>query len=247
MFEHVFINRFIMKTIFHPAEQRGFASRGWLKSYHSFSFSQFYDPEKMNFGLLRVLNDDDVEQGMGFGAHGHDNMEIVSIPLSGALKHNDSTGREAIIKQGDVQIMSAGSGIQHSEFNESETNPVKFLQIWVFPKEKDITPRYEQKSFIEEDKKNRFLTVVSPEKEGNNIWINQDAYFSLSNLDAGKTLSYKLNSENNGVYIFILDGKAKAADQDLNSRDALGVYETGEVEITAKEDVKILVIEVPMA
>jgi redox-sensitive bicupin YhaK (pirin superfamily) len=200
----------------------------------------------MNFGLLRVLNDDFVEQGMGFGTHGHDNMEIVSIPLEGALKHNDSTGREAVIKQGDVQIMSAGSGIQHSEYNESETEPVKFLQIWVFPKEKDITPRYEQKSFTEEDKKNKFLTVVSPEKDGKNIWINQDAYFSLSNLDAGKTLTYDLKSKENGVYVFILDGKAKAADQDLNSRDALGVYETEKIEITAKEDVKILVIEVPM-
>ncbi|MEO5910018.1 MAG: pirin family protein [Pelobium sp.] len=236
-----------MKTIFHPASERGFANIGWLKSHHSFSFSQFYDPEKMNFGLLRVLNDDFVAQGMGFGTHGHDNMEIVSIPLSGALKHNDSTGREAIINQGDVQIMSAGSGIKHSEQNNSKTEPVKFLQIWVIPKERDITPRYEQKTFNDEDKKNQFLTVVSPEKEGNNIWINQDAYFSLGHLDADKQLNYKLHHDNNGVYVFLLEGNIEVANQNLNERDALGVYEVDEISVLAKTDAKVLVIEVPMA
>ncbi len=248
MFKHVYLNqnKLIMKTIFHPASERGFASRGWLKSYHSFSFSQYHDPEKMNFGLLRVLNDDFVEQGMGFGTHGHDNMEIVSIPLEGALKHNDSTGREAVIQSGDVQIMSAGSGIQHSEHNNSKSDPVKFLQIWVFPKEANITPRYEQKSFTEDEKKNNFLTVVSPEKDAKNIWINQDAYFSLGNLDADKEFAYQLHGKNNGVYIFLLDGKINAGDKELNNRDAIGIYEVEEVRINTKVDSKVLVIEVPM-
>ena len=236
-----------MKIISHPADQRGFATRGWLNSYHSFSFSQYYDPAKMNFGLLRVLNDDDVAKGMGFGAHGHDNMEIVSIPLSGALKHNDSTGREAIIKQGDVQIMSAGSGIQHSEYNDSNIDPVQFLQIWVIPKELNITPRYEQKTFNEADKKNKFLTVVSPEIEGNSIWINQDAYFSMANLDAGYEIAYQLHHEKNGVYIFLLEGEILAENQVLNRRDALGISETESINIKSKTEAKLLLIEVPMA
>lgn len=250
MFKHVFIFKtkgVNMKTIFHPASERGVANMGWLKSHHSFSFSQFYDPEKMNFGLLRVLNDDFVERGMGFGTHGHDNMEIVSIPLSGALKHHDSTGRDAIINHGDVQIMSAGSGIKHSEHNNSKTEPVKFLQIWVIPKERDITPRYEQKTFNDEDKRNQFLTVVSPEKDGKNIWINQDAYLSLGYLEAEKQLDYKLHSKNNGVYIFLLEGSIAVADQQLNERDALGIYETDKIIVLAKTDAKVLVIEVPMA
>jgi quercetin 2,3-dioxygenase len=246
MFEHIILKLF-MKTIFHPSAQRGFATRGWLNSYHSFSFSQYYDPAKMNFGLLRVLNDDDVAMGMGFGTHGHDNMEIVSIPLSGALKHNDSTGREAIIKQGDVQIMSAGSGIQHSEYNDSSSDSVQFLQIWVFPKELNITPRYEQKTFSEADKKNKFLTVVSPEKEGSSIWINQDAYFSMANLDAGYEIAYQLHHPSHGIYIFLLEGEIMAGNQVLNRRDALGVYETDLISIGAKTESKVLIIEVPMA
>jgi redox-sensitive bicupin YhaK (pirin superfamily) len=236
-----------MKTIFHPAGERGFASRGWLKSYHSFSFSQFYDEKKMNFGLLRVLNDDFVEKGMGFGTHGHDNMEIVSIPLSGALKHNDSTGREKIINQGDVQIMSAGSGIQHSEINNSKTEDVKFLQIWILPKEKDIEPRYEQKSFSEEDKRNKFLTVVSPEKDALSVLINQDAYFSLANLDAGGNIDYELKSKTHGVYLFVLEGEIEVADHNLKERDALGVYEIEKLNILANANTKLLVIEVPMS
>lgn len=235
-----------MKTVFHAAAERGFASRGWLKSYHSFSFSNYHDPKKMNFGLLRVLNDDFVDKGMGFGTHGHDNMEIVSIPLSGALMHNDSTGREAVIIQGDVQIMSAGSGIQHSEYNNSKTEPVKFLQIWVFPKKKDIEPRYEQKTFSEADKKNQFLTVVSPEENAKSIRINQDAYFSLANLDANQSLDYTLKNPKNGVYAFVLEGNIDVADKTLSEKDALGVYETDKVNFKANTDSKVLVIEVPM-
>jgi redox-sensitive bicupin YhaK (pirin superfamily) len=236
-----------MKKIIHKAADRGFNNLGWLKSYHSFSFGQFYDPNKMNFGLLRVLNDDFVEQAMGFGTHGHDNMEIVSIPLSGSLKHKDSMGNDAVIRTGDVQIMSAGTGIKHSEYNESAEEPVKFLQIWVFPKEHDIVPRYDQKTFSEEEKLNKFLTVVSPDKNNEEaIWINQDAWFSLSNLQAGKEIEYKLNKEGNGVYIFLLEGVIAVADEILRTRDAIGLYETSSFKIEANNDAKILVIEVPM-
>lgn len=235
-----------MKTVFHPATERGFNSFGWLKSYHSFSFGQFHDAEKMNFGLLRVLNDDHVEASMGFGTHGHANMEIVSIPLNGALKHNDSTGREEIIKSGDVQIMSAGSGIKHSEYNASKTEPVDFLQIWVFPKIEDIEPRYEQKSFDEKDKLNTFLTVVSPNQDDKAIWINQDAWFSLSNMDADVSLDYELHGANNGVYIFVLEGELSIEDKFLGKRDALAIYEIEKVNITAKTNAKVLVIEIPM-
>lgn len=236
-----------MKIIFHPASERGFNSFGWLKSYHSFSFGDFNDPNKMNFGLLRVLNDDHVEQSMGFGTHGHANMEIVSIPLSGALRHNDSTGREEIIKSGDVQIMSAGSGIQHSEYNASKEKPVQFLQIWVFPKEENIEPRYEQKTFAEEEKTNKFLTVVSPNKDDEAIWINQDAWFSLGNLDADIEINYQLHDKNNGIYVFLLEGNISLADKTLSKRDALGVYEADSVDIKANEAAKVLIVEVPMA
>ncbi len=235
-----------MKTIFHPASERGFNSFGWLKSYHSFSFGHFNDPKKMNFGLLRVLNDDHVEQSMGFGTHGHANMEIVSIPLSGALRHNDSTGREEIIKSGDVQIMSAGSGIQHSEYNASKEEPVQFLQIWVFPKEENIEPRYEQKTFAEDEKTNKFLTVVSPNKDDKAIWINQDAWFSLGNLDADIEINYQLHDKNNGIYVFVLEGNINVGDKVLGKRDALGLFETDSVNIKANEAAKVLIVEVPM-
>ncbi|MBD3748426.1 MAG: pirin family protein [Sphingobacteriales bacterium] len=235
-----------MKTVFYPAQERGFNNLGWLKSYHSFNFGRFYDPHKMNFGLLRVLNDDHVEAGMGFGTHSHDNMEIVSIPLSGALKHNDSTGREAIIKSGDVQIMSAGTGIQHSEYNASKTEAVKFLQIWIFPKEENITPRYEQKAFSEEAKQNKFLTAVSPEKDAESIWINQDAWFNLSNLDEGKKLNYTLNDDKNGIYVFLLEGSLNIAGKTLKERDAIGVYDIKDIDVEALTAAKLLLIEVPM-
>ncbi len=236
-----------MKKIIHKAGDRGYNNLDWLKSFHSFSFGQFYDQDKMNFGLLRVLNDDFVEKSMGFGTHGHDNMEIVSIPLSGSLKHKDSMGNDAVIRTGDVQIMSAGTGIKHSEYNESSTDPVKFLQIWVFPKEKNIIPRYDQKTFSEEEKLNQFLTVVSPDRNDEKaIWINQDAWFSLSNLEAGKEIEYQLHQNGNGVYVFLLEGVIAVADEILRRRDAIGLYETSSFKIEANNDAKILLIEVPM-
>jgi redox-sensitive bicupin YhaK (pirin superfamily) len=237
-----------MKTIIHKASDRGAKQISWLKSYHSFSFGDYQDPNKMSFGLLRVLNDDYVEPGMGFGMHGHENMEIVSIPLYGSLNHQDSMGNDAVIKTGDVQIMSAGTGIRHAEFNGSKSEAVKFLQIWVFPKQYNIAPRYAQKSFKEADKHNQFLTVVSPDQENEQaVWINQDAWFSLANLDAGKELEYKLNGKHTGVYVFVLQGQLGVAEQVLDNRDAIGVYDTTSVSLKAHLDTKLLVIEVPMA
>jgi redox-sensitive bicupin YhaK (pirin superfamily) len=234
-----------MKTIVHKADSRGSADHGWLKSRHTFSFAGYYNPERMHFGTLRVLNDDQVAGGMGFGTHPHENMEIVSIPLQGDLEHKDSTGRHKIIKQGDVQIMSAGTGIQHSEYNHSKDEEVHFLQIWVFPKEKDIEPRYEQKTYEPENRMNKFQTVVSPEG-GDALWINQDAYFSMANLDAGTRLNYEVNKPGNGVYLFVLNGDLEAADQSISTRDAVGVSETESFELKAKSYAEVLAIEVPM-
>jgi quercetin 2,3-dioxygenase len=235
-----------MKTTIHLADSRGLADHGWLKSRHTFSFAEYYNPERTRFGLLRVLNDDVVQPGMGFGAHPHDNMEIVSIPLSGALAHKDSMGSEQIINTGDVQIMSAGSGLYHSEYNASKTEPVNFLQIWVFPKLKNIEPRYEQKTYDPAGRKNKLQVVVSPEKDDGALWINQNAYFSLGNLDAGKNVTYNIHHKDNGVYLFMLDGSAGVSGTNLNKRDAIGLEDTEEINIKAISDSEILLIEVPM-
>jgi quercetin 2,3-dioxygenase len=235
-----------MKTIVHRSDSRGNADHGWLKSRHTFSFAEYHDSERVRFGLLRVLNDDHVEAGMGFGTHPHDNMEIISIPLKGALAHKDSTGNEHVINTGDVQIMSAGSGLYHSEYNASKKDEVNFLQIWVFPKERDIEPRYEQKTFDTAGRKNKFQTVVSPEKNSGTVWINQDAYFSLANLDKDVNVNYGIKHKGNGVYIFVLEGAIEAAGEKLEKRDAIGIEETDSIDIKAGENSEILVIEVPM-
>jgi len=235
-----------MKSIFYPAAERGHANFGWLDSYHSFSFGQWHNPQKMHFGALRVLNDDQVKGGAGFGTHPHENMEIVSIPLSGALAHKDSTGTSEVINTGDVQIMSAGSGISHSEFNASKTDPVNFLQVWVFPKQHDIKPRYDQKTFDAAQRINQWQVVVSPDEKDGAVWINQDAKFSLATIEPGKELNYKNAFAGNGVYFFLLEGKATVADKELNRRDAIGVSETDSVGIKAIDAVSVLAIEVPM-
>ncbi len=235
-----------MKTIFHPAAERGHANFGWLDSHHSFSFGHWQNAQKMHFGALRVLNDDMVKGGAGFGTHPHDNMEIVSIPLSGALAHKDSTGTSEVINTGDVQIMSAGSGISHSEFNASKTDPVNFLQVWLFPKVQDIKPRYDQKTFNAGERINKWQVVVSPDEKDNAVWINQDAKFSLATIEAGKELEYKNAFAGNGVYFFVLDGKATIADSEINKRDAIGVSETDTVTVKATDNVSVLAIEVPM-
>mgnify|MGYP001048232299 FL=1 len=234
-----------MKTVLHKSDSRGEANHGWLKSRHTFSFAGYFNPERVQFGALRVLNDDQVAAGMGFGAHPHENMEIVSIPLQGDLEHKDSTGREKVIKQGDVQIMSAGTGITHSEYNHSKDEEVHFLQIWVFPKEKGIDPRYEQKTYSPENRTNEFQTVVSPEG-GDALWINQDAFFSMANLDAGVSLDYQVKKPGNGVYLFVLNGDLEAANESLSTRDAIGLTETESFGIKAKSYAEVLAIEVPM-
>jgi len=234
-----------MKTILHKANTRGHASFGWLNSYHTFSFGHYYNPERIHFGALRVFNDDTVKGGMGFSKHPHDNMEIVSILLSGDLHHKDTTGRDEIIRQHDVQIMSAGSGIAHSETNANHDKEVKFLQIWVFPKEKNIEPRYQQKSFKPEDRLNQVLTVVAPDDE-QAVWINQDAWFSLANLEAGVEKTYQIKRKENGVYAFVIGGQVTINGEQLDARDGLGIWETDTINITASSNAEILLIDVPM-
>ena len=235
----------IMNTVVHKADSRGYANHGWLKSRHTFSFAGYYNPERVHFGALRVLNDDQVAGGQGFGTHPHDNMEIVSIPLLGDLEHKDSTGRNEVIRQGDVQIMSAGKGISHSEFNHNKNKDVHFLQIWVFPKERDIEPVYGQKTFLAEDRLNKWQTVVSPTDE-NALWINQDSTFSLANLEEGAELEYKVQQPGNGVYLFVLNGEVETAEEKLSRRDAMGVSEVDSFKIKAGTKSEVLAIEVPM-
>lgn len=235
-----------MKTIVHKAATRGHADHGWLNSRHTFSFGTYHDPNRIHFGVLRVLNDDTVAPGMGFGKHPHDNMEIISIPLEGALEHQDNMGNKQVIKQGDVQIMSAGTGIAHSEKNASSHLPVKFLQIWVFPNEKNVAPRYDQKTFTESEKKNTLLTVVSPFGEADGIHIHQDAWFSLGNLESGATQTYNLKKAGNGVYVFVLEGNVTVNDIVLNRRDGLGVSEADAISVKADSDAQLLVMELPL-
>ena len=237
-----------MKTIYHSAESRGHANHGWLDSYHSFSFGNYYNPEKVHFGALRVLNDDNVSGGMGFGRHPHDNMEIISIPLEGNLEHQDSMGNKTVIKKGEVQIMSAGTGVSHSEKNQDLHLPVKFLQIWVFPDQQRLVPSYDQKVFDSEDRKNKFQTIVSPKsKNGEGVKINQNAWFNLIDLDNQNAIKYHLNDSTNGVYVFVLEGDVEINGQKLGKRDALGLWETESFEINASANSEILLMEVPMA
>lgn len=235
-----------MKTILHKASQRGSADYGWLKPNYYFSFSNYHNPEKVHFGLLRVLNDDFIAGGGKFPTHPHDNMEIVTIPFTGAIEHKDSTGGEGVIKAGDIQIMSAGSGVQHSEANASATDPVTLFQVWVFPKVKNIQPRYDQRTFDINERNNQWKVVVSPREQDNALWINQDARFALTKLEAGKTLEYNNAFKGNGVFLVVVNGAAKVGDISLDKRDALGVYDTDTFSITASEDAELLAIEVPM-
>ena len=235
-----------MKTKIQRADERGFADHGWLKANHSFSFANWYNPAKVHFGTLRVLNDDLIAGGKGFGAHPHDNMEIVTIPLSGAIAHKDSTGTEGIISKGDVQIMSAGSGITHSEFNASKSEELNLFQVWVFPKVKNIKPRYEQKTFDEKDRVNKWQIVVSPDEKDGGIWINQDAVFSLSHATKETSLIYKNKFKGNGVYLMVINGEVEVNNQVLNKRDAMEITGENEFSIHIKSDADILAIEVPM-
>lgn len=233
-------------TIFHKAESRGDANHGWLHSKHTFSFANYYNPERMHFGALRVLNDDIVAAGMGFGTHPHDNMEIISIPLEGDLEHRDSMGNVAVIKKGDIQVMSAGTGIQHSEYNKNKNAEVKFLQIWVFPNKKNVLPRYDQITLNIEDRHNKLQQILSPNADDSGVWIHQNAWFHLGKFDKGVTTDYTLKLKGNGIYIFNLSGSLEVNSQLLKSKDGYGIWETEKITLRADSDCEFLMMEVPM-
>jgi quercetin 2,3-dioxygenase len=235
-----------MKTVIHRAAERGAANHGWLDAKHSFSFAGYHNPDKVHFGALRVLNDDIIAGGGGFPTHPHDNMEIVTIPLQGALQHKDSTGGEGIIEAGDVQIMSAGTGVRHSEFNASATEPVNLFQCWLFPKQANIKPRYDQRHFPVSERQGRWQVVVSPIEADNALWINQDARFLLTKIEAGQSLGYANAFSGNGVYVMVISGQVTIAGTALNRRDAIGVWEADGFDISATTDAELLAIEVPM-
>jgi len=235
-----------MKTVLHKADTRGHANHGWLDTNHTFSFASYQNPERMHFGALRVLNDDFVDGGMGFGTHPHDNMEIISIPLEGDLEHQDSMGNKTSIQQNDVQVMSAGTGVQHSEYNRNKDKKVNFLQLWIFPKVRNIKPRYGQKTFKPEDRVNNLQEIVNPLGNGKGVEINQDAWLHLGNLKKGFTTGYTIKQKGNGLYIFVIKGDVTINSQSLSKRDGFGVWETDKVSIVAESDAEVLLIEVPM-
>jgi len=235
-----------MKSIYYPANERGKNDIGWLKANFSFSFASYYNPNRMNFGVLRVLNDDIIAAGMGFGSHPHDNMEIITIPISGALEHKDSMGNIGVINAGEVQVMSAGTGVVHSEYNHSKTEAANTLQIWLFPKEENIKPRYDQKNFNELLKINELATLISPDKTGDALWINQDATFSMGDFEPGQQINYDIKTPGNGVYIFIIEGAVKINGQLLNKRDAIGVYDTSSLIIETEAFTRLLIMDIPM-
>ncbi|MBK8944642.1 MAG: pirin family protein [Ignavibacteriae bacterium] len=235
-----------MNKIFHPASERGFFDHGWLKTFHSFSFASWYSPQKIRFGKLRVLNDDWVAPAEGFGMHPHDNMEIVTILLKGSLAHKDSMGHQEIIKPNEIQVMSAGTGITHSEFNASENENVELLQIWVFPDKSGHTPRYDQKYFNPVERRNKLQTVVAPNKNENSLWLNQDAYLSWGEFEKDQVVNYQIHNSKNGVYIFVIEGIIKTADEILSRRDAIGIWNSEKLEISILENSFILLIEIPM-
>ncbi len=236
-----------MHTILHTADSRGDANHGWLHSKHSFSFASYYNPEKIHFGVLRVLNDDFVAAGMGFGLHPHDNMEIISIPLEGDLAHQDSMGNHTVIKHGDIQVMSAGTGVKHSEMNHNKDKPVKFLQIWVIPNKKDVTPRYDQITLNPANRINTLEQILSPNADDAGVWIHQDAWFHIGKFDLDFATNYKVKKVGNGLYAFVLYGSFEVAGQALAERDALGITDFDQFELKAlTKDAEILLMEIPM-
>jgi redox-sensitive bicupin YhaK (pirin superfamily) len=235
-----------MKKVIHRANTRGSADHGWLKVNHSFSFAQWYDPNKLNFGALRVLNDDTVAPQKGFGSHPHDNMEIITIPLTGELAHKDSMGNASTIKAGEIQIMSAGSGVMHSEFNPHQTLHTNLFQIWIFPNKRDIDPRYDQFEMDETKMDNQFVQLVSNDPNDEGSWVQQDAWISMAKLTPGTSLDYKLHKPTSGIYTMVIEGEVNAENETLNKRDAIGVYDTDKVTFKANTVSKIMVLEVPM-
>lgn len=237
----------MINSILHQAETRGHANHGWLNSMHTFSFANYHNPDRMHFGALRVLNDDTVEAGMGFGTHPHDNMEIISIPLEGDLEHKDSMGNVSVIRHGDIQVMSAGTGIFHSEYNRNKDRCVKFLQIWVFPNQRNVTPRYDQITLNLEDRHNKLQQIVSPEPDGKGVWIHQTAWFHLGKFDQGVSAEYKIKAAGNGVYAFILSGEITLNSQLLSTRDGYGIWDVDRLTISANTEAEFLLMEVPMS
>ncbi len=236
------------KTILYPANERGHADHGWLDAWHSFSFANWYDPKKMHFGVLRVLNDDTVAPGKGFGMHPHDNMEIITIPLEGALQHKDNMGNSAVIQSGDVQVMSAGTGVLHSEFNPDEHQRTKLLQIWLFPNKRDVTPRYDQITLDVNDRINKFQQVASPDAKDGGSWIHQDAWFHLGKFGGAHQEHYEVKKNRNGIYVFVLEGEVTIEGQTLGKRDAIGVWDTGAIDITTGSNgADLLLMDVPMS
>ena len=235
-----------MKTILHKSETRGHANHGWLDTHHTFSFANYYNPQRVHFGMLRVLNDDQIAPGEGFGKHPHDNMEIITIPLYGDLEHKDSMGNHGVITTGEIQVMSAGTGIFHSEFNKNKDKEVGLLQIWVLPNKKNVTPRYDQITLADIQKPDEFYQILSPNSEDQGVWIYQNAWFHLGDLSEGWKGTYQLKDKKNGVYFFVIEGKVTVAGQELNRRDGLGVSEAESIEITTSAKTKLLVMEVPM-
>lgn len=234
-------------TVLHKANTRGVANHGWLNSHHTFSFANYHNPERMHFGVLRVLNDDIVDAGMGFGKHPHDNMEIISIPLEGDLEHKDSMGNTTVIKNGDIQVMSAGTGITHSEYNKNKDSKVKFLQIWMFPNQRNVTPRYDQITLKEEDRTNKLQQILSPNQHDAGVWVHQNAWFHLGKFDDCAETTYQLKDSKNGVYAFVINGDVTINDQELNHRDGLGIWDINELQIKANSDnAEVLLMEVPM-
>lgn len=234
-------------TILHKAETRGLANHGWLNSHHTFSFANYYNPDRMHFGVLRVLNDDTVQAGMGFGTHPHDNMEIISIPLEGDLEHKDSMGNIATIRKGDIQVMSAGTGIMHSEYNKSNDALVQFLQIWVFPNKKNVTPRYDQITLDLKDRHNQLQQILSPNPDDAGVWIHQDAWFHLGKFDQDFSIEYNIKKTGNGVYAFVLKGDFLLNGTTLNKRDGMGIWDVASISLKAvSQDAEILLMEVPM-
>ena len=237
-----------MKKVVHPSSTRGNANYGWLEANYSFSFANYYDPNRLQFGLLRVLNDDIVAPAMGFGRHPHQNMEIVTIPQSGAVKHKDSMGNEGIVAAGDIQVMSAGSGVEHSEINASANEALKLFQIWVFPEEQNVAPRYDQKKIATLLTPNKISPVVKPKNEAkdNELWIHQQAYFNLGEFTEDRSTNYTLNQQGHGIYLMVIEGQVSVDDEVLKNRDAIGIWDTNEISITAKKGTRLLLIEVPM-
>ncbi len=235
-----------MKKIFHPASSRGAADHGWLQAKHSFSFANYYDSERVQFGALRVLNDDIIAPGMGFGTHPHDNMEIITIPLDGTLEHKDSMDNIGVIETDEIQVMSAGSGVYHSEYNKNKDQSVSLLQIWVFPNKKNVTPRYDQKNIKDLKKLNSFYPIVTPKQNGPGMWIHQDAWFHLGEFDKETRINYNINKKGNGVYAFLIEGSVQIDGESLEKRDALGLWDTESFELLANPNSRILLIEVPL-